>query len=391
MRKILLCLILLSLWACTTQTQWETYRTSENSATSSPTESSETPTIAATHVVPTPTVELQEYYDSELNLYIKYPIGWAEKSHGVFVGDDGYLIIQKLEGYHSPHPDTVSVDFANTIYSKEKPFIGCAGWGVDGCIVLHNFNPEEREKQSIISVIPYKIKENYAEYFTIETTWKYHLQINESIRLGERLLSPSSTPSSTELHQEPQKIYQDGFVIQEFSYDASPEISMMIAREGQEINSGNNCGIENDNILNLNLIKLGGGSLQVNNALNEIIFEYAGYGYDDSPWSFCNWHDKWIIETNRILIINGKILNHELGYEEIFGWHILQGIPIYFVLQNGKYYISINEHLVDIPYDEIFHYGCCATYVFNPHTDGEKSWIQVKRNGVDYTVVISTK
>ncbi len=63
---------------------------------------------------------------------------------------------------------------------------------------------------------------------------------------------------------------------------------------------------------------------------------------------------------------NGELLNQKLGYEEMFGYQLLDGKPFYFYKSDGLISLSYDGQALPLTYDEIPHYGCCSAAAMNP-------------------------
>jgi hypothetical protein len=81
---------------------------------------------------------------------------------------------------------------------------------------------------------------------------------------------------------------------------------------------------------------------------------------------------------------DGKYLNDLYGYEEMFGYQILNGKPFYFYKKDRKIHLSYNNEDLPILYDEVPHYGCCSSAELNPIA--ASNWIDFwgKREGIWY-------
>lgn len=109
----------------------------------------------------------------------------------------------------------------------------------------------------------------------------------------------------------------------------------------------------------------------------EVIFTYThpnarmAVSPDWPVRSFSIWEGRWVLETvEGILFVDGVNQNLALGYDEIFGYHFLQGKPFYFFKQDGKVGISYDGQAGSPRYDRVPHYGCCDTTLFNPQANG---------------------
>lgn len=92
--------------------------------------------------------------------------------------------------------------------------------------------------------------------------------------------------------------------------------------------------------------------------------------------------EHWILETAYVKNINdgnsiysnavgqiyrdGVLLNEQFGYEEMFGFQLLDGEPFYFYKKEGQIYLSYNNEDLPVIYDEIPHYRCCSGAALNP-------------------------
>lgn len=84
--------------------------------------------------------------------------------------------------------------------------------------------------------------------------------------------------------------------------------------------------------------------------------------------------DHWVLEVlytdqdiwQGRIYRDGELLNQSKAYQDMFGFQLLAGQPIYFFQQNGKTGFSYNEEEYDLPFTEILHYGCCSAAGLNP-------------------------
>jgi len=51
--------------------------------------------------------------------------------------------------------------------------------------------------------------------------------------------------------------------------------------------------------------------------------------------------------------VDGRSLNQELGYDEIFGWRLLEGKPFYFLRKDNRIGISYDGQAFPYQYDEV--------------------------------------
>jgi hypothetical protein len=81
---------------------------------------------------------------------------------------------------------------------------------------------------------------------------------------------------------------------------------------------------------------------------------------------FTQWAGRWLLEINDFLIQDGVIQNEVLGFEEIFGWRLLDGKPFFFFRKGPRVGISYNDNILPLSFDAVFHGGCCEYASLNP-------------------------
>ena len=65
---------------------------------------------------------------------------------------------------------------------------------------------------------------------------------------------------------------------------------------------------------------------------------------------------------------DGKLLNDQYGYQEMFNYRLLDGKPIYFYQKDGKVRLSYNGSDLPLVYDDVPHFACCGGAVLNPQS-----------------------
>lgn len=336
---------------------------------------------------PTPVFPMTTYFDKETGMRISYPAHWVEKSHRFFSGDDGYLLIKNADQYHSRNLWNVAVDFANTYYPNFG--MSCVGFGSVGCAI---YDTNRGESDRIVDIFPYATTAETARYIYIETTFRYYLQIERSIVQNEKAFRPTSTDSPTQV-PDPIAYNFNGVSLKEINYKDDntflKEIVGVYCGVSNEASANYKFDLINEANYKFELIKEEGGRMQIKKK-GETIFSYSSTDFvGEVPWTFCQWGDSWMMENHEIVIIDGKILNHETGMDEIFGWHLLKGKPVYFAKTGTKYSIFVDGKMLPVKYDDISHYQCCAGHAWNPETNGIITNFFALRNGVWYSVFIS--
>jgi lipoprotein-anchoring transpeptidase ErfK/SrfK len=81
---------------------------------------------------------------------------------------------------------------------------------------------------------------------------------------------------------------------------------------------------------------------------------------------------------------DGVSLNEQYGYDEIFGYQLLDDKPFFFYKLDGKVHLSYDGRDLPIWYDEVPHYRCCGPSLLNP--DAAPNWVGFwgKRDGIWY-------
>ncbi len=102
-------------------------------------------------------------------------------------------------------------------------------------------------------------------------------------------------------------------------------------------------------------------------------------------WS---WQGHWLLEIDGFLIQDGESLNQRLGFEEIFGWQLLDGKPFYFFRKGPRIGISYDGQVLPVTYDDIPHYRCCEPAAFNAAGNGDMVWFYGLRDGTWHYVEI---
>lgn len=81
---------------------------------------------------------------------------------------------------------------------------------------------------------------------------------------------------------------------------------------------------------------------------------------------------------------DGLFLNEQYGYEEMFGFQLLDGKPFYFYQKDSRIHLSFNDEDLPVTYDEVTHYQCCSAAERNPIAASNWVGFWGQRNGVWY-------
>lgn len=96
---------------------------------------------------------------------------------------------------------------------------------------------------------------------------------------------------------------------------------------------------------------------------------------DNGNWKY--WGD---------IILDGKSLNDNLGYEQSFGFAVINNNPFYFYQKDGKIGISFAQKEINTNFDEILHYFCCSAGLLNPDHSLNMVWFFARRDKTWYYV-----
>jgi hypothetical protein len=116
------------------------------------------------------------------------------------------------------------------------------------------------------------------------------------------------------------------------------------------------------------------------------LFEAARMRVDEPVKGLWSFQGQWVLEADGEVVIDGKSLNEQLGYEEAFGWRLLNDQPFYFFKKAGKIGLSYGSEVLSAQYDEVIHYRCCEPAAFNVQGNDQMVWFHALRDGQWYYV-----
>ncbi len=88
------------------------------------------------------------------------------------------------------------------------------------------------------------------------------------------------------------------------------------------------------------------------------------------------------------IVFDGELLNEEYGYEEAFGFQLLNNKPFYFFKQGNRIGISYDGQDAILGYTLIPHYACCSAGELNPIFSRNMVSFFAQRDGSWYYVEI---
>ncbi len=121
-------------------------------------------------------------------------------------------------------------------------------------------------------------------------------------------------------------------------------------------------------------------------------------------WGLWTYDGHWVLEAARVkarrhggaitcdpagqIIRDGQSLNEQHGYEESFGFQLMDGQPFYFFKRRGLAWISYDGREIPLGYAHISHYQCCSGAVVNLRTSRSMVAFFAQRDGTRYYVEI---
>jgi len=67
------------------------------------------------------------------------------------------------------------------------------------------------------------------------------------------------------------------------------------------------------------------------------------------------WEGHWLLEVDNVLLQDGELLNTQLGYDEIFEWHLVNDRPLYFFRAGLEYGLSYAGQTLPVRYEDVIH------------------------------------
>lgn len=115
-------------------------------------------------------------------------------------------------------------------------------------------------------------------------------------------------------------------------------------------------------------------------------------------WGLWTYDDHWVLEVARCrvassatvgqIIRDGVSLNKQHGYQESFGFQLLNDKPFYFLKKSGQLGISYDDREIPLGYTRVSHYQCCSGSVLNLRSSRTMVAFFAQRDGTRYYVEI---
>lgn len=121
-------------------------------------------------------------------------------------------------------------------------------------------------------------------------------------------------------------------------------------------------------------------------------------------WGLWTYDGHWVLEAARVkarrqggaitcdptgqIIRDGQSLNEQHGYEESFGFQLMDGKPFYFFRRRGQVWISYDGREIPLGDSHVSHYQCCSGTAVNLRTSRSMVAFFAVRDGKRYYVEI---
>ncbi|HIE56816.1 MAG TPA: hypothetical protein EYP88_01100 [Anaerolineales bacterium] len=133
--------------------------------------------------------------------------------------------------------------------------------------------------------------------------------------------------------------------------------------------------------------RVDGTHVLVENSDQEIHFNFSTYYGASIPLrGFESWDDHWVLKIGDFVVQDGEILNAKLNFQEVFGWHLVNGKPFYFFRRGKRVGISYDGQIWPLYYHDVLRGYCCGLTVNNPMFRGSRVTFFARRDGIWYYV-----
>jgi len=121
-------------------------------------------------------------------------------------------------------------------------------------------------------------------------------------------------------------------------------------------------------------------------------------------WGLWAYEGHWVLEAAHVkahrqgdsvtcdavgeIVRDGQSLNAQYGYQESFGFQLMDEKPFYFFKKGGEFGMSYDRHEIPLGYNHISHYACCSGAVANLRSSQTMVAFFAGRDGTTYYVEI---
>ena len=121
-------------------------------------------------------------------------------------------------------------------------------------------------------------------------------------------------------------------------------------------------------------------------------------------WGLWAYDDHWVLEVAYVkanrqgnaiycesfgqIIQDGVSLNEQHGYQESFGFQLMNGKPFYFFKKRGRLGISYDSQEIPLGYTRVPHHQCCSGAALNPKSSANMVAFFAQRGKTQFYVEI---
>lgn len=304
-----------------------------------------------------------------------------------FQGPDGFLRITKLGDYYGKSVFHLCDDYVLRTFPSDLSAMVQIPLG-SGCLI---YLKSPKLQDPVTWIFRYRYTLHDSDFLLLQTNYGYFQTFIETGRfrydLPEKYHLSQPIPHPRQIGRPP------GITIQEY-FAGNVRSDGHGNFNGIDLNQRSQYYVDQDPtpkcgkylVIQNDVFSLdeGGGLINVKKG-NQILYAAPAVGPGGVAQSFCEWNGHWVLETQEFVFIDGQNMNHELNYDEIFGWRLVNGKPFFFYRQNGFVHLSFDGHTLPIAYDNVPHDGCCeAGTAQDPRGNDSLVWFYGMRQSAWY-------
>lgn len=112
------------------------------------------------------------------------------------------------------------------------------------------------------------------------------------------------------------------------------------------------------------------------------------------PDAFRTWDDRWVLELNSDVLLDGERLTEQRVFDEVFAWQVLAGSEFFLYRQNNQYGIYFDGRSLPQTYDQIVRWDCAdqqdaGGFNFSAQSSDEAVGFFAQKSGRWYYVRVS--
>jgi hypothetical protein len=132
----------------------------------------------------------------------------------------------------------------------------------------------------------------------------------------------------------------------------------------------------------------GGGNLQIMRAGQSIYTADLQTDPSGSVHGLWAWNGHWALELTGNVIVDGQSLNGQTGYDETYGFRLLDGKPFYIYRKGGQIDAWYDAQAIPLGFEQVIHYACCSGGYLTLKGNDTMTWFYAYKNHVWFYVEI---